>query len=138
MKFKNCFYWSMNYFHVIVDTFIHRMTHGIQENCCPTNDQNQTYIYHRLIKLNYKVKSPLKIRCEFISYTFQRIVRCQLSFNWQINLTRKSLKISKGYLTGFEISVAHSSFASKFQCGPLKISSQSSNWRMKITKNKIV
>ena len=29
-------------------------------------------------------------------------------------------------------------FASKFQCGPLKISSQLSTWRVKIRKNKIV
>ena len=39
---------------------------------------------------------------------------------------------------GLNLAVAHSPFASKFQCGPLKISSQSSTWRVKIRKNKIV
>ena len=39
---------------------------------------------------------------------------------------------------GLKLAVAHSPFASKFQCGPLKISSQSSTWRVKIRKNKIV
>ena len=41
-------------------------------------------------------------------------------------------------LQGLKLAVAHSPFASKFQCGPLKISSQSSTWRVKIRKNKIV
>jgi hypothetical protein len=39
---------------------------------------------------------------------------------------------------GLKLAVAHSPFASKFQCGPLKISSQSSTWRVKIRKNKMV
>ena len=39
---------------------------------------------------------------------------------------------------GLKLAVAHTPFASKFQCGPLKISSQSSTWRVKIRKNKIV
>jgi hypothetical protein len=40
---------------------------------------------------------------------------------------------------GLKLAVANSPFGSKFQCGPLKISSQSSTWRVKIRiKNKIV
>jgi hypothetical protein len=38
---------------------------------------------------------------------------------------------------GLKLAFTHSPFASKFQCGPLKISSQSSTWRVKIRKNKI-
>ena len=41
-------------------------------------------------------------------------------------------------IQGLKLAVAHSPFASKFQCGPLKISSQSSTWRVKIRKNKSV
>ena len=41
-------------------------------------------------------------------------------------------------LQGLKLAVAHSPFASKFQCGPLKIASPSSTWRVKIRKNKIV
>jgi hypothetical protein len=44
----------------------------------------------------------------------------------------------KNRFQGLKLAVAHSPFASKFQCGPLKISSQSSTWRVKIGKNKIV
>ena len=38
------------------------------------------------------------------------------------------------YHQGLKLAVAHSPFASKFQRGPLKISSQSSTWRVKIKK----
>jgi hypothetical protein len=41
-------------------------------------------------------------------------------------------------LQDLKLAVAHSPFTSKFQCGPLKISTQSSTWRVKIRKNKIV
>jgi hypothetical protein len=39
---------------------------------------------------------------------------------------------------GLKLAAAHSPFVSKFQCGPLKISFQTSTWRVKIRKNKSV
>jgi hypothetical protein len=60
----------------------------------------------------------------------------QKSSGW-INKTLLLIKQQK-WLQGLKLAVAHSPFASKFQCGPLKISSQSSTWRVKIGKNKIV